>query len=56
METKHLIYLGIFVGGTVGGLLGSWLDHGNGLGMWTLLLSTIGSFVGVYAGYKMGNG
>jgi len=56
METKHLIYLGIFIGGTVGGLLGSWLDHGNGLGAWTLILSTVGSVIGLWAGYRMGNG
>jgi len=54
METKHLIYLGIFVGGTVGGLLGTWLDKGNGLGAWTIFLSTVGSAVGLWAGYKIG--
>lgn len=54
METKHMIYLGIFIGSTVGGLLGTALDHGNGLGFWTLALGTIGSFAGLYAGYKIG--
>lgn len=55
MDTKKLIWLGIFVGGTVGGLLGNMLDHGNGLGAWTLILSTVGSFAGIWAGYKIGN-
>ncbi|HSX23837.1 MAG TPA: hypothetical protein VLE74_01935 [Candidatus Saccharimonadales bacterium] len=55
METKHLIYIGIFVGSTIGGLLGSVFDHGGGLGMWTLLLGTIGSFAGIWVGYKLGN-
>lgn len=54
METKHLIWLGIGVGGTVGGILGTWLDKGNGLGAWTLILSTLGSLIGLWAGYKMG--
>ena len=55
METKRLIWLGIFVGSTIGGLIGNWLDHGNGLGFWTLALGTIGSFGGGWGGYKLGN-
>lgn len=55
METKSYIWLGIFVGGTVGGLIGTVLDHGNGLGAWTLILSTVGSIAGIWAGFKLGN-
>lgn len=55
METKTYIWLGIFVGGFVGGIIGTWLDHGNGLGGWTLLLSTVGSLGGIWAGYKLGS-
>lgn len=55
METKTYIWLGVGVGGTVGGLIGTVLDHGNGLGAWTLLLSTVGSILGIWAGYKLGN-
>ena len=55
METKHLIWLGIFLGSTVGGIIGSMLDHGNGLGFWTFFLGTVGSFVGIWGGYKLGN-
>ncbi len=55
METKHLIYLGIFIGSTIGGLLGTALDHGNGFGFWTIFLGTIGSFAGIYGGYKISN-
>lgn len=46
-----MIYIGIFDGSTVGGLLGSALDHGNGLGFWTFLSGTVGSFAGIWAGY-----
>jgi len=53
METKTYIWLGVVVGGVAGGLLGSALDHGNALGLWTLLLSSVGSVVGIWAGYKM---
>jgi uncharacterized membrane protein YeaQ/YmgE (transglycosylase-associated protein family) len=49
---KLFIFMGVTIGGLLGGWLGSMLDHGNGLGPWSLLLSTIGSFVGIWAGYK----
>jgi uncharacterized protein YcfJ len=55
METKTYIWIGIFVGGSIGGLIGTWLDHGNGLGAWTLALSTVGSLLGIWAGYRLGN-
>jgi hypothetical protein len=56
METKTYIWIGITIGGLLGGLLGTWLDHGNGLGAWTLLLGTVGSIFGLWAGYRIGNG
>lgn len=49
-----MIFLGVAVCGTVGGWLGASLDHGNWLGVWSLLLGTIGSFAGVWLGYKVG--
>ena len=52
---KQYIWLGVFVGGSIGALLGTVLDHGNGLGVWTFLLSTVGSIAGIWGGYKMGN-
>lgn len=51
---KKLIYLGIAVGGGLGAWLGAALDKGNSLGGWSLLGGTIGSFVGIWAGYKLG--
>jgi hypothetical protein len=50
---KKLIGLGVFVGGTIGAILGNWLDHGNSFGAWTLILSTLGSFVGIWAAVQL---
>ncbi len=55
MESKTYIWLGIAIGGFIGGLLGSALDHGNMLGLWSILLSGVGSIAGIVAGYKLGN-
>ncbi|MDB5170637.1 MAG: hypothetical protein JWO35_331 [Candidatus Saccharibacteria bacterium] len=51
---KLMITIGIFVGGSLGAWLGSSFDHGNLFGVWGILLSTVGSFVGLWAGYKAG--
>lgn len=51
---KLMIGIGIFVLGTLGGYLGSLLDGGSSLiGIWSLTLSTLGSFAGIWAGYKV---
>lgn len=49
---KLMITIGILVGGTVFGWFGQLMDHGNWLGGWSILLGTIGSIIGVWAGYK----
>jgi uncharacterized membrane protein YeaQ/YmgE (transglycosylase-associated protein family) len=51
---KLMIMIGITVIGTLGGWLGSLMDHGNMFGIWGILLGTVGSFVGIYVGYKAG--
>jgi hypothetical protein len=51
---KLMIFIGITVFGTIGGWLGAAMDHGNWFGAWSLLIGTIGSFFGVWAGYKAG--
>ena len=56
---KLMIFLGITVGATIGGGIGNLLDHQSffsltNLGGWTILFSTIGSFVGIWAGYRAG--
>lgn len=51
--SKSLLYVGASVGGIAGGALGGMLDNGNFLGMWGILLSTVGGLLGVYAAYKI---
>jgi hypothetical protein len=52
---KKLIYLGVTVGGTLFGWLGSLLDHGNWLGAWGIIGTLVGSLLGIWAGYKLGS-
>lgn len=50
---KSLIYIGITIGGILGGLIGAKLD--GGLGVWSLLLGgLVGPIIGLWAGYKIG--
>ncbi len=51
---KLMIFIGIGVVGTLGSWLGAVMSHGNWLGGWSILLGTVGSFVGIWAGYKVG--
>lgn len=50
---KKFIWLGITVFGGIGGWLGSLLD-GTGFGLWSILLTMVGSLVGVWLGYLVG--
>jgi hypothetical protein len=49
---KLMITIGIIAGGTLFGWFGALMDHGNWFGGWSILLSTVGSFAGIWAGYK----
>jgi hypothetical protein len=51
---KLIIFLGIAIFGTLGGWLGAALADGNWLSAWSILLSTVGSFVGIWIGFKAG--
>jgi hypothetical protein len=51
---KLMIWIGITVGGLLGAWLGGMLDHGNMLGAWSILIGGVGSLVGVWAGFKVG--
>lgn len=51
---KKIVWLGSSVGGIVGGLIGYWIDKGNGLGLWSIVLSMVGGLLGIYAAYKLG--
>jgi hypothetical protein len=52
MNPKTLIWIGIFVGSTLGGWLGALLSQGNWVSWQSLLGTAIGGFLGIYAGYK----
>jgi len=52
MGTKTLIWIGLLVGSTLGGWLGSLLGDGNWLSWQSLLGNTVGAFLGIYAAYK----
>jgi predicted MFS family arabinose efflux permease len=53
MDTKKMIWIGVFVGSTIGGLVPS-LWHASMFSMWGLVFSTIGGLAGIWAGWKMG--
>ena len=54
MPRSKLIWLGLFVGSTVGGLAPSlWGD--DMLSFSSLLLSGVGGFVGIWLGYRLGD-
>ena len=53
MNTKSLIWIGVFVGGTVGGAL-PLLWGADVTSMSAILLSTVGGLVGIWAGWKLG--
>lgn len=51
---KLMILIGITVVGTLGGWLGAAMSHGNWLSGWSILLGALGSFAGIWVGYKAG--
>ena len=53
MERNKLIWLGLFVGGAIGGYIPS-LWGGNMFSMSSVLLSALGSFLGIWLGFKLG--
>jgi len=51
---KLMIFLGVTIFGTIGGWIGALMTNGNWLSGWSILLGTVGSFVGIWVGYKVG--
>ena len=49
-----MIWIGITVGGLVGSWLGALVDGNNYLGGWSILLGGVGSLLGLWAGFKIG--
>lgn len=50
---KLVISFSVLVVSTLTGWLGSMLDNGNWLGGWSILFTIIGSFLGIWIGYKI---
>lgn len=53
MERSKLVWFGLFVGGAIGGYVP--MLWGAGLiSMSSIIFSGIGSFIGIYLGFKLG--
>ncbi|MBU0964068.1 hypothetical protein KKC06_03455 [Patescibacteria group bacterium] len=52
MGSKFVIYIFIFIGGTIGGYI-PLLWHDSFFSFWSVILSTVGGLVGVFVGYKI---
>jgi hypothetical protein len=55
MIDKRLIWIGAFVGSTLGGLVPR-LWHASLWSLWGILFSMIGGIVGIWAGWKISQG
>jgi len=53
MASRRLIWIGAFVGGTLGGLVPC-MWHASMLSMSGFLFSTIGGLAGIWAGWRIG--
>ncbi len=54
MSKKTMVWIGLFVGSTIGGMVPSlWGD--NFLTYSSVLLTALGGIVGIYIGFKLGN-
>ncbi|HSW66562.1 MAG TPA: hypothetical protein VLI54_05495 [Bacillota bacterium] len=49
---KTLIYVGLFLGSTLGSWLGALLASGNWLSWQSILGGAVGAFAGIYVGFK----
>lgn len=52
---KLMILMGILIFGTLGGWIGASMSDGNWFSGWSILFSVIGSFFGIWVGFKVGN-
>jgi hypothetical protein len=53
MSTKSLVWLGLFIGSTIGSYLPT-LFGADLLSGWSIVGTAIGSFAGIYCGYQIG--
>lgn len=54
MDTKKLVYMGLFVGSVAGSMIGGLFDKNSLIGTWGFVFGTIGALIGILAGYKIG--
>jgi hypothetical protein len=52
MSQRSLYFLGAGIGGTIGGLLPGLWGAGD-LSLWSIILSTVGGLLGIWAAYKL---
>ena len=52
MGSKTLIWIGLFVGSTIGGFIPSLWGAGF-FSLWSMLFSTLGALAGIWAGYQL---
>jgi hypothetical protein len=50
--SKSGYYIAAGIGGTIGSVLGSYLDGGNFLGFWSIVGGLFGGLVAIYLAYK----
>jgi len=53
MTTKTMVWIGLFVGSSIGGYLPSLFGAGAFSG-WSIFGSTLGGVVGIWGGYRFG--
>jgi len=53
MSTKTWVWIGLFIGSTVGGYIPALFGAGL-LSVWGIVGSTIGAFIGIWVGYRLG--
>jgi outer membrane lipoprotein SlyB len=54
MESKSLIWIGVFVGSAIGGVIPTLWGDGY-LSMSSVILTALGGILGIYVGYKLSN-
>lgn len=51
--SKSGYYIAAAIGGTIGSVLGSYLDGGNFLGFWSITGSLVGGLLAIFVAYKV---
>ncbi len=52
MNRKALVYIGVFIGGTIGGYIPV-LFGADAFSIWSLFTSALGSIAGIWAAFKV---